>query len=181
MDESKNSPPANLGTTKPCKTWFIERGDGFIFACDENEAWGLFNNRTNWMRKDFKIIGVSDGMEYFGIMANGQKEFATLLNEVAELKRILSRYLQAEDKFRFTDLLDESDERVKKAVKLRTETQDKLDEKEKLLANFRKALTDKAFNTELAKARGHIENPRNMDVICNENDRAIVFANMPRR
>ncbi len=27
--------------TRVGKTWFIKRGDGFIFACQEQEAWGL--------------------------------------------------------------------------------------------------------------------------------------------
>jgi hypothetical protein len=49
---------------QPTKTWFMERGDGKIFACEEIEAWELLRNKSNWRRNDFKIIGVSDGLIY---------------------------------------------------------------------------------------------------------------------
>jgi hypothetical protein len=159
--ENQNQPP-----TKVVKTWFIQRGNDpeDVFACDEQEAWGLFNNRTNWMRRDFKIIGVSDGSTYVNALKEANNEVSNLQTEVASLSRDLSRYLETRDNFKFTQLLPNSDEKVVRVNALIKELEDKLDEKNKILADSQKYIISKAFKAELEVARGHIEHPQNFDV-----------------
>jgi hypothetical protein len=166
------TPPANLGPTKVQKTWFFERGDGFIFACDEREAWNLLNNRTNWMRRDFKMLGVSSGETYVEVLKSSQQEAQTLIKAIADLKHQEKRVLEAEDKMRFDDFVADDDPKLLRAVALRQKTQKELAEKEAQLANINQDITQKAFAAELAKARGNFEQPRNFDVITpNEADR----------
>jgi hypothetical protein len=159
--------------TKITKTWFIQRGNNpeDVFACDEQEAWGLFNNRSNWMRRDFKIVGVSDGSTYVKTIKDGQQEIFSLQNEVAALSRDLTRYLETQDKLKFTDLLPETDEKVIRVKVLVKELQDKIDEKSGVLSNAQKYVVDKAFKAELEVARGHIEMPQNFDVFTPHGDR----------
>jgi len=171
--------PKDMGTTKPCKTWFIERGDGFIFACDEAEAWGLFHNRTEWMRRDFKIIGVSDGTTYFSIIRNSSQEMQKLKEELMPLKRSFDKYSETEDRLRFDELLDDTDEKVQKVTQLLTDLQVKITEIENKIKNFQSELINKAFNAELEIARGNIELPTNHDIITpNRADRDKILAKL---
>jgi hypothetical protein len=176
MNEETEKAAALAHAPQPVETWFIERGDGYIFACDEAEAWGLFNNRSNWMRRDFKIIGVSDGKTYFDHIKRNRNRASELAQTVAELKQTLQKYLATEDRFRFELLLDESDERVKKAADLRQKVQDEIMAKEQELANINTIVIKEAFNLELNKARGNIRMPSNHDVITpNATDRSKVL------
>lgn len=165
MTEEQEKAAALAHAPQPVETWFIERGDGYVFACDEAEAWGLFNNRSNWMRRDFKIIGVSDGKTYFNHIKENRNRAAKLSQEINDLKQTIQKYLNTEDKFRFELLLDDTDEKVIKAKGLREGAQTELAEKEKQLANINQVVIKEAFNLELSKARGNIRMPSNHDVI----------------
>ena len=46
----------------PQKTWFYQKPNGEIFACQEQEA--------TWSGKKFKMIGVSDGNAYVNYLRN---------------------------------------------------------------------------------------------------------------
>ena len=105
--ENKSQPPTRVG-----KTWFIERGDGKIFACEEKEAWNILKNRSNWQRSDFKIVGVSDGKKYVEAIKNASEEKRKVDTQIAEKSSELTRYLNTLDKFKFDQLLDDSDEKV---------------------------------------------------------------------
>ena len=157
--------PADLGQSKPTKTWFIERGDGFVFACNESEAWGLFHNRTEWMRRDFKILGVSDGKTYFETIRKSKEEIVNLKERLATLKEAKAKYTKTEDRMRFEELLDDDHEKVQKVVQLLEKTQKEISEVEKKIKTFNQDVINKAFNAELDKARGNIEMPSNGDVI----------------
>jgi len=166
--ENNNQPP-----TKINKTWFIQRGNDpkDIFACEEQEAWGLFNNRTNWMRNDFKIIGVSDGVTYVQTIKESQAETANIQPEIAILSRDLTRFLETRDNLKFKELLPDTDEKMIRVNGLIKELQTKLDEKNLTLSNSQKYIISKAFNAELDKARGHIEQPTNFDIFTPSGNR----------
>jgi hypothetical protein len=166
--ENTNQPP-----TKINKTWFIQRGDNpnDIFACEEQEAWGLFQNRTNWMRRDFKIIGVSDGSTYVKVLNESKGEVDKAQSEVASLSRDLTRYLDTKDNLKFKELLPDTDEKMIRLNGLIKELEDKIEEQNKILNNAQKYMVDKAFKAELEIARGHIEMPSNFDVMTPNGDR----------
>lgn len=155
----------SVKSSQPRKTWFFERGDGFIFACDEQEAWGILHNRTNWMRRDFKMLGMSDGQTYYDIIRNSKKEVNELSQQRAELQSDYSRYLQTEERLRFTELKDDTDEMVIKVKALIKDLGAKIADIDSKLANINKTIVDKAFNAELEKARGNIVQPANHDII----------------
>lgn len=157
--------PKDLGQSKPTKTWFIKRGDGFTFACNETEAWGLFNNRTEWMRKDFQILGVSDGKTYFETIRKAKGEIVDLKERLQTLNEAKNKYTKTEDRLRFEELLDDDDEKVKKVVSLLEKTQKEINEVQDKIKTFNQDVINKAFNAELEKARGNIEMPSNADII----------------
>lgn len=156
----------NAQDSKPRKTWFIERtGDGFIFATDEIDAWNLLTDKSTWRRHDFKIIGVSNGETYFKILKTGNAELATLQEERAAISRDLQKYLQTEDRLRFTELKDDSDEMVIKVKGLIADLNKKLEEVDNKIQNFNSLIVKKAFDAELEIAKGTIEFPSNQNVI----------------
>ncbi len=165
MDENEHKAEGQA-PTKVGKTWFIKRGDGFIFACEEAEAWGLFHNRSEWMRQDFKIIGVSDGKTYVKMLSQAGSIKVKLQQKVNELSRDLTRYLKTYDKFKYEDLLPDSDPKVKKLKKITDDLNRELDVANKELADSQRIIIQKAFDAELKKAKGHIEYPSNHDIFA---------------
>jgi type IV secretory pathway VirJ component len=163
----------NTQPTKVSKTWFIQRGSNEkdIFACDEKEAWGLFQNRSNWRRNDFKMIGVSDGQTYVKVLRDSQNEINQVRSEVEALSRDLTRYLDTRDNLKFKELLPDTDEKMKRVDALIKDLQDKVDAKNVILNNAQKYVVEKAFNAELEMARGKIEMPSNFDVMTPHGDR----------
>ena len=169
----------NIKATQPRNTWFFERGDGFIFATDEIEAWSILHNRGNWMRRDFKMLGMSDGKTYYEILKNSKKEISILQNERAVLDVDLQKYLKTEERLRFSELRDDDDEMVIKVKSKIDELNLKIGEIDNKLKDFSKTLVDKAFNAELEKARGNMVQPSNQDILTpNPNDRAGVLNNL---
>lgn len=176
MDESQKNLP-----TKVVKTWFFERGDGKIFSTDEKEAWGILRNKSNWMRTDFKIIGVSDGQTYVKTIKSADKERQLTDSKVNEKTAELNRYLATLDKFKFEMLLEDTDEKVVKVKGIIKGIQDEITELQSKFSKGFQDIINMAFEAELAVARGHIEMPSNFDVITpNEADRRIIMNNLPR-
>lgn len=174
-NEIKNT--EGVAPTKITKTWFIQRGDNVndIFACGEEEAWGLFYNRTNWMRRDFKIIGVSDGTTFVRVMKESENAKFDLERKVKELSMEVTRYLKTYDKLKYEDLLDDEDEKVKKLKGILDKLNTELDKENANLADIHRNIVTKAFNAELEVARGHIEMPRNQDIITPSGNREKVM------
>jgi len=173
--ENENTKPTKVG-----KTWFIERGDGKVFACDEEEAWNTMRNRSNWQRQDFKIIGVSDGTQYVESLKNATKEKEIIDGQIATKSSEMTRYLNTLDKFKFDQLLDDTDEKVVKVKGIISELQREVDELNKKFSEGYQSIVNKAFNEELERARGHIEFPQNQDVKTPGGSRDIILRNMPR-
>lgn len=177
MDDQKDkdlSPAMVASETKPTKTWFIERGDGMIFACKESEAWELLKNRTNWMRNDFKIVGVSDGMTYAKSVSASRIKADSLRVEVDSLLPDVEKYKQTEKKLIYEDLVDPTDtspateadrEKLSKVRSIIQKLEVTINAKRKELFEAEKNINQTAFNAELEVARGHIEYPSNQNVI----------------
>jgi len=166
--ENNNQPP-----TKISKTWFIQRGSNpdDIFACDEQEAWGLFQNRNNWMRRDFKMIGTSDGSTYYKTIQESKSEVLQAQNELSSLSRDIARYLETKDNLKFKELTPDTDEKMIRVDTLINELQCKIDSKNEIVRNAQKFVVDKAFKAELEKARGNIEQPKHFDVFTPHGNR----------
>lgn len=174
-----NEQQENVKASQPRKTWFFERGDGFIFACDEAEAWGLLYNRNNWMRRDFKMLGMSDGTTYYDTVKNAKKEVAEMTQQRAELDSDYQKFLKTEERLRFEELREDTDEMVIRVKGKLKELSDKIQEIDLQLKNVNKMIVDKAFNAELEKARGNIISPSNHDIITpNTGDREKVLSNL---
>jgi len=168
------------GSSKPTKTWFIERvGDGYIFATDERDAWNMLTNKSKWVRHDFKIVGVSDGKTYFKIMGSGKAEMQNLIDKKIQLQTTYQKYSDTEDRLRFKELKDDSDEMVQKVTKILMDLSKEIAQIDSDLKNFNQILTNKAFNAELEIARGNIEFPSNHDIITPvESDRQKILNNL---
>jgi hypothetical protein len=159
-NEVQTAPP-----TKIEKTWFIERENGAIFACEETEAYSL-THPTQPNAKRYKIVGTSDGRTYVEIMKNAGKEKMALENKIQKLSSDITRYLNTLDKFKFDELLDDTDPKVIRVKDLMDKLQQEIDVANVGLKDIQKSVVEKAFQAELAIAREKIELPRKQDVFC---------------
>lgn len=150
--------------TNPQKTWFIERGDGVVFAFNEIDAHETLKS-GNWKRNDFKIVGVSSGEMYWKTLKESRGKSIELKNEVDELEKIQERYYRTEERFKFDDLLDDDDIKMKKVREKIQEIEDKLEPLISKLNEVSKNIHQAAFNAELKVARGNIEYPSNSDIV----------------
>lgn len=175
MDKEKTQP------TKVGKTWFIERGDGKVFACDEEEAWNTLRNRSNWQRQDFKIVGVSDGRGYVDALQSASKEKAQVDALISTKSTEMTRYLNTLDRFKFEELLEDSNEKVVKVKGIIAGLQKEIDELNQKFAKGYQSVVDKAFKDELERARGHIEYPQNQDIKTPAGSRDTILRSMPTK
>jgi len=152
--------------TKVTKTWFLEKENGEIFPVNEKAAWNTLygQNRNNLYSRRYKIVGVSDGKTYVEMLKQGQSKKAETEAEVAELSKTLQRYLNSLDRLKFDEFLEEDNDKVKRANKLIKETEAKLNKAQARLANIDRTIITEAYEAELEKARGNIEQPQNQDV-----------------
>ena len=184
-DKPEDMRNADLAGVKisPQKTWFFERGDGKIFATGESEAHEILRNRTNWMRRDFKMIGVSDGKTYDRMIKENKVTSLAIRSDIEKLTVDLQKYLATYDRMKFDQLLPDTDEKVQKAKELIKEVEDKIALKEAEFTKLTKHSAQAAFDAELALARGHIEYPENTNIITpgkTGEDRKKILNNMPR-
>lgn len=160
----------------PKKTWFFERmGDKKVFACEEKEAWETIYNNSTWRRRDFRLLGVSDGKTYSAIMNGSMAEAARLDREVQSLSKQMQEYQKVEHRLLVDEVVDMEDltdpvnaanvEKVKRLRKIMNRLETQLSAKEKELKNIFQIVHDRAFNAELEKARGNIEMPSRVDII----------------
>lgn len=146
-------------------TFFLERiGDGFVFACSEIDAWNTLKNASNWQRKDFKLVGTSDGKTYKKVLAKSKAKREELNVKLQEIRTKLERYVAAEEKMLYTDLLEETDPKVLRARQLRDDATAELVLLEDELQNLSQTIVTEAFNAELEAAKLTPRMPENMDV-----------------
>ncbi len=166
MDENELKTQDGLGPTKITKTWFFQRGEDVndVFACSEQEAWGLLRNRSNWMRRDFKMIGVSDGKTYARIMTQSAHKKQALEQKTQQLAQEITRYNKTYDKFKFDDLLDDEDPKMIKVKGILDNLNAEYEKAKAEFDNINKMIVEEAFKAELDVARGKLEMPENFDV-----------------
>lgn len=163
-------------TNKPRPTWFIERGDGKIFAVEEAEAWDLMKNRSNWMRRDFKFLGMSDGSVYFEHIKGVTQRTAEIDAKLPALYESVGSYNRGIDRLIVEEATDEEDvdvdeENAKNVAKLnrlrkmRDRVMDEITALEKERATITKVVYEDAFNKELERARGNMVAPSNTDIM----------------
>lgn len=177
------SPALIAKWSKPKKTWFIMRmGDKKIFAMEEMEAWKTLTNKSNWVRHDFKIIGVSDGETYAKVIADSKKNSAGLAREMAELETEINKYRKTEDRFVFDDLLDKDDPKVIRVKEIIKDLEEKYDVLNKKYIGMTRDVATLAFEAELAVARTNKKVfPSNQDIMTpgsNPKERRKILKNM---
>lgn len=110
IDQMRNSdltPAMMAEARKPKKTWFFERmGDGMIFACEEREAWDVCYNKSTWKRRDFRLLGTSDGKTYLKIVDESIGRAKQLEPIIQGKKDELSKYMRAEEKLIMDEAVD---------------------------------------------------------------------------
>jgi len=177
--ETQAQPP-----TKVEKTWFLKRGDGYIFPVTERSAWDLLYCR-NWNsinNEKFTIVGVSDGTTYVKMLKEGEKARIELERELQSKSREVTRYMQTLDRFKFDELLSDSDEKVVKVTEIINKLNAEIDELNARLNQIQKEVVTKAFEAELAKATGNIEQPQNFDVLTPiDKDRNKILAQLGKK
>ncbi len=161
--------------TAPKKTWFFERGDGVIFPCEEREAWDIVYNQSSWKRRDFKLVGVSDGTTYNKVSREAIVTAKKLEPEIAALEAELKRYQTAEDRLMVDEVVDMEDEadpinaaniaKVKRLRKIMARVKKDLSSKKELYRSTVSNVVKKAIAAELEKARGNIEWPSIVNII----------------
>lgn len=153
--------------TAPKETWFIERyGDKKIFAMEETEAWKTLTNKSNWVRHDFSIVGVSDGKTYAKVVSEAKGKAQKIYAEIEEIEKEANKYRKTEERFVFEDLLEPTDEKVKKVRKIINDYDKKLEKKNAEYFALTKNIAKTAFEAELAKAKKNRNKrfPSNQDI-----------------
>jgi molybdopterin converting factor small subunit len=144
----------------PQPTWFFEGADGKPFAVNEREAFSLLTNKSEWRRRDIKMLGASDGTTYHEVVKSAGPRKEELKEEIKKVKDVLNKYIAGHDRLMFDEFAEEDDPRVQRAKKLIAETEEKLEPLENELKELRENLIKRAFNAELEKARGNMQRPK---------------------
>lgn len=151
--------------TKPQKTWHFERmQDGMIFACQSREAWEVCYNKSTWKRRDFRLLGTSDGTTYNRIVKESIGNAKRLEPIIAGKKDELSKYMRAEEQLIMNEAVDmdgdpsdtANEENKKKVLRLRgimDRLHKQLDELEKEYNNATSNVVKKANAAELEVAK----------------------------
>lgn len=100
------SPAEMEKANQPKKTWFFKRGDGMVFACEEREAWDVVYNKSTWKRRDFTLLGTSDGTTYHRIVKESMAKVKELEPLITAKKAELSKYMRAEEKLIMDEAVD---------------------------------------------------------------------------
>ena len=155
--------PTQAPPTKVEKTWFLERENGEVIAVGEIEAYSLLHPQQP-NAKRFKLVGTSDGKKYVEIIKTAGIEKQNIQNQIRAKSSDITRYLNTLDKFKFEELLDDTDPKVIKVREIIASLQLEIDKLNEGLANIQKLVVDKAFQAELEIARLKPEQPRRTDV-----------------
>lgn len=145
----------------PKPTWFVKRtGDGFIFACEEREAWDIINNHSTWKRHDFTFIGYSDGKTYKKICDESMAGAVKLEPEINATRIEIEKYRGAEEKLIINEAVDmdgdkedtgneENKQKVLRLRKIIAKLDAKLEDLEKRYKNFTSDVVRRATDEEM--------------------------------
>lgn len=107
MKEGDLSPAMLQRASTPKKTWFFKRlGDGMVLACEVREAWQICYNRSSWKRKDFQILGTSDGTTFKKIIDSSIREAQRLEPEIEKQRATWQRFMKMEEDLIFNEVVD---------------------------------------------------------------------------
>lgn len=161
------SPEMMARATAPKKTWFFERmGDGKIFATEESEAWQICYNKSTWKRRDFRLVGTSDGTTYNRIVKESMVEAHQLAPKIEEKKKELLRYQKAEEDLIMNQAVDMegdpsdkvNEENKQKVLRLRTimdRIHGELDVMEERYKDITSAVVQRATDAEMEVAKAN--------------------------
>ena len=172
------------------ETFFLKRGDEVI-AVEEKEAWYLLtqpqnviSSTTGRMRNThFEFLGRSSGEKFLEITKKEKSELSTLKKQIDEKKLEYKRYYKTLDRFKFDELLEDSDERVKKVNKLLKSLTKEIDKMETEYFGRMKSIHKTAFDAELEVARGNLTMPADQTIFTphakNVSERNKIISSMP--
>lgn len=112
----------------PKKTWFFKRlGDGKVIATEEREAWQICYNRSTWKRRDFQLIGTSDGTTFHRIVKQSIVDAQKLEPEINQKKAELEKFMKREEDLILDEVVDmegdpsdvENERNKQKVIRLR--------------------------------------------------------------
>lgn len=171
LDEEKTevmsrdlTPAMREKASKPKKTWFFKRlGDGRVIATEEREAWQICYNRSTWKRRDFQLIGTSDGSTFYRITRESIVEAQQLEPEIEKKKAELEKFMKREEDLILDEVVDmegdpadEENERNKqKVLRLRKIIDDLHETLDTLEARYKDLVADvvqRATNAEMEVA-----------------------------
>lgn len=149
---------------QPKKTWFFEDGNGRIIPVEEKEADSILTVRTAG-RRNYKLIGVSDGQTFVKEIQKAKLEIAEKKKLLEEHKKNLNRYIEGHDNLLFKEFAEEDDPRLVRAKKKIEEVKAIIEPLEKEFKKTTDEILKRAETAELEVARGNIEQPRSFRVI----------------
>lgn len=156
--------------------YFFKRGDGYIFATEEAEAWEIVRGQGNWARKDFTYIGRSDGSEYKRIMSEGKERKLSIKKQIDKINADIAKYLKVEERLRFDEVLPETDPKVIRVKEEIAKLEKAIEPLQDEYQNFHARLHQKAFDAEVAKAEP--TRPQNQDIITPDGKRDKILSEL---
>lgn len=176
MEDVKSRDMASMSReAAPKKTWFFQRGDGMVFACEEHEAWDVVNNKSEWKRRDFRLLGVSDGTTYAKMVKESIVKAKVLEPELTAMENEIMRFQKAEENLLTSEAVDMDDledpvnaANIAKVMRLRKIIEKQRSKLEEKKDTYRKLVSDvvkRATEAELEVARGNIEWPGAVNII----------------
>lgn len=153
--------------SRPKKTWFFERmGDGKVLATEEREAWQIVNNRSTWKRRDFRLLGTSDGTTYHRIVRESIDDARKLEPLIAQKNTELERYMKAEENLVVNEAVDmegdpsdeyneQNKQKVLRLRKIIDRLHEELDKLEDEYRNVTAAVVTRATEAELEVAKAN--------------------------
>lgn len=101
------TPAMREKASKPKKTWFFKRlGDGKILATEAREAWQICYNKSTWKRRDFQLIGTSDGTTFNKIIRSSMTEAQVLEPQIEKKKAELEKFMKREEDLILDEVVD---------------------------------------------------------------------------
>lgn len=158
LDEEKTevmsrdlTPAMREKASKPKKTWFFKRlGDGKVIATEEREAWQICYNRSTWKRRDFQLIGTSDGTTFAKITRESIVEAQQLEPEIEKKKAELEKFMKREEDLILDEVVDmegdpedaENERNKQKVLRLRKIIDDLHNDLDTMEARYKELVAD---------------------------------------
>jgi hypothetical protein len=80
-----------------------------VFPCEENEAWDIVNNRSEWKRHDFILLGTSDGTTFNRMIKENRQKVDALSPVVDSLEAEVAQFVRMREKLMLDEIVDMDD------------------------------------------------------------------------